>query len=340
MKSSSLQLFFKTERDNCNQMVASARHQSQLVDIDDFNWFLSHCLDPLMINFDGQSNQVSFPIAYAGFKHGLELTSLNWLKNDYKKEVVLNTWNELYNKAPKLVQGTPSKVFSETSNLISHLVSFGGEKPQNWLRLMSKISDDLDSNEALKGAGVVCAWMSGLAQFRELALQQLDSLSPRTVRILFNLTDTHNLAFHLENLRSDRWGKANNSLSQSNPPPYTMEKRIGQCDLLGGEFPTPPKALVSAGQLFIKSGELAWQLYADLFGATLIPIDMPEFRDVAGGPQQAVEFSTFQNVLGLNDLKDASSIASLKDTVVLTSNETFSVIIMSISTPSNSIARR
>jgi len=321
-------------------MVASVRHQSQLVDIDDFNWFLSNCLDPLMVNFDGQSNQISFPIAHAGFKHGLELASLNWLKNDYKKEIVLNTWSKFYNKALKLVQDTPNKVFSETSNLLSHIVGFGNEKPQNWLRLMSNILDELDSHETLKGAGVVCAWMSGLAHFRELALQQLDSLSPRTVRILFGLTDTHNLAFHLENLRADRWGKVSSSLSQSNPPLYTMEKRIGQCHLLGGEFPTPPETLVSDGQLFIKSGELTWQLYADTFGATLIPFDMPELKELAGAPYQATEFSTFKNVLGLNDLNDASSIASLKDTVALTSSETFSVIILSISNASNSMAGR
>ncbi len=80
MKSSALQLFFKTERENCNRMVASVRHQSISVEIDDLNWFLFNCLDPLMANFDGQSNSATFPIALAGFKHGLELASLNWLK--------------------------------------------------------------------------------------------------------------------------------------------------------------------------------------------------------------------------------------------------------------------
>lgn len=339
MKSSSLELFFKTERDNCNQMVASIRHQSPLVDIDDFNWFLSNCLDPLMVNFDGLSNQISFPVAHAGFKHGLELASLNWLKNDFKREVVLNTWSGFYNKTLELVQGAPSQVFSETSNLLSHLISFGSEKARKWLSLMSKISKELDSHEALKGAGVVCAWMTGLAHFRELALLQFDSLSPRTVRILFGLTDTHDLTFHLEKLRADRWAKISSSLPQSNPPAYSMEMRIGQCHLLGGEFPSPPEALVSGEQLFIKSGTLAWQLYADIFGATLIPYDRAELKEIAAKSNQGLEFSAYREVIGLNDLRETSSIAMLSDTVVLTSSETFSVIILSRSTPSNSMAR-
>ncbi len=85
MKSSALQLFFQAERDTCNQMVASVRHQSQLFDSNDLNWFLLNCLDPLMLNLDGQSNHISFPVAHAGFIHGLELVSLNWIKSDDKR---------------------------------------------------------------------------------------------------------------------------------------------------------------------------------------------------------------------------------------------------------------
>ncbi len=101
---------------------------------------------------------------------------------------------------------------------------------------MSKILDELDSPESLKDAGVVCAWMSGLAHFRTPALLKLEFLPPQTVRVLFGLSDSYNLETYLEKLKLDRWQSVSR-LSQDNPPTYTMETRIGQCLLLGGEFP-------------------------------------------------------------------------------------------------------
>ncbi len=333
MKSSTLKLFFQAERETCNQMVASIRHQSQHLDINDLNWFMSNCLDPLMVKLDGQSNLVTFPVAHAGFRHGLELASINWLKSDYKKQIVIKTWNEFYPNIIHIVQQAPNKVFSETSNVFSHLHSFGNEQPVKWLALMSKVLNQLDTHESLKEVGFVCAWMAGLAHFRELSVKQLETLSPPLVRALFDLSDGHDIKFHLDKLKNNRWSKALPLLAQVNPPLYTVELRIGSCDLFGGEFPTPPKAFVVDEHLFIESGKFAWQLYADVFGSTLIPFDIDELKGISEEPSQSPTLSSFNSVLGLSDINEASSIASLTDTVALTSNETFAVIILSTSSP-------
>ncbi|OZG74151.1 hypothetical protein BTA51_03775 [Hahella sp. CCB-MM4] len=339
MKSAALKLFFQAERETCNQMVISVRHQSQLFDTNDLNWFVVNCLDPLMLNLDGQSNQTSFPVAHAGFIHGLELVSLNWIKSDDKRDFVLKAWNEYYPKILNIIQLAPHKVFAETSNLFSHLLGFGHERPLCWLSMMSKVLGELDSYELFKQAGFVCAWMAGLAHFRDTALNQLETMPAPIVRALFDLSDDIDLKSHLARLRNSRWAKKLSATENGTPSSYCVERRIGRCDLLGGEFPLPPQALNYRGQLLIKSGELAWQLHADAFGSTLIPSDIRDLQDAAAVVDVQV-LSAFSNIAGLHDVSGFSSVACLTDTVVLTSQETFAVIILSTPEYMDDMARR
>ena len=332
MKSSALKLFFQAERDTCNQLVASVRHQSPLLDTNDFNWFITNCLDPLMCHLDKQSNQATFPVAHAGFIHGLELASLNWLKSDVKKDVILKTWNQFYPEILPIIDVAPHKVFAETSNVFSHLLGFGHERPLKWLALMSSILSELDSRDSLKKAGFVCAWLAGLAHLRGPALAQIETLAEPVVRALFGLSNAHDLKRHLAELKNNRWYKGLRFQGNADDSSPNVEKRIGNCNLLGGEFPLPPQAFAAGGQLFITSGKLAWRLYADAYGATLVPFDPGELAEISAEPVARKSFSDFSHLTALNDISDISSVAHLNDTIALTSDETFAVIILSAST--------
>ncbi len=195
---------------------------------------------------------------------------------------------------------------------------------------MSKILGELDSYESFKQAGFVCAWMAGLAHFRDAALNQLETMPTPIVRALFDLSDDIDLKCHLARLSNSRWIGKSPATESGASSSYRVERRIGSCDLLGGEFPLPPQALNYRGQLLIKSGELAWQLHADAFGSTLIPFDIRDHQeDVSAAVVDLQALSTFNSLAGLNDVSGFSSVACLTDTVVLTSNETFAVIILS-----------
>ncbi|UZE94800.1 hypothetical protein [Alkalimarinus alittae] len=333
MKSLALQLFFQAERELCNQMVASIRHQSQQFDMGEFNGFLSNCLDPLMVNFDGHSNKDSFAVAQAGFTHGLELASLNWLKQGIKQDIVLTTWREFHQNTLTIIQQNPSKAFSETSNVLSHLLGFGDDKPMKWLALMNKVISQLDTRESLKCAGVVCAWMSGLAHFRPLALKQLEDLSSQIGRILLGVSESDDLGHHLQTLKTNRWSMVSPSRPQDDQAQYHVERRIGRCDLLGGEFKTPPNVFASGDQLYVCAGDHAWKLYVDGFGETLFPFDIDEVKRIAEASNPASDLSRFSQMDGLSDISEVTSVVTLNDTVALTSNETFSVVILSITSP-------
>ena len=329
MKSEALQHYLKVERDYCNQMVASVRHQSQSLDTAEFTWFLSDCLDPLMAALDERSNQEAFPVALAGFKHGLELAALNWLKNDEKKEILQQLWGGHYLEIIDIVQQEPVKTFTQTGNLLSHLNSLDSGHPQTWLNIMSRVTGVLEDHAQLEKTGLVGTWMAGLAHYRESAMRQLATLPETLARKLLGLPDARYLKQYLDELAKNRWLTVQ-SVADDNPvATHKLKARIGSCTLLGGDLPVPPEVFAGEDRFFVHSGDLAWQLYVDAYGSSLLPCDPNDLKRHNNTNNQARKLSGLRQIPGLEDISDISSTASLADTVALTSAETFAIIVLS-----------
>jgi len=327
MKSVALKAYFQAERDACNQMVASVRHQYPNLNLDDLNWFLTDCLDPVVLTLDGQSNQITFHIAHVGFKYGLELASFNWLKSETKKALLFKVWNDLYPRVDSVLKESPSELFAGTSNSLNNILAFGEDKPNAWLDLMIKSCDEINSIEQFKIIGVVSAWLVGLAQYRDIALQKINELPDVVTRKLFKLSDSHDLNYHFDQLKANRWFEPQQIKTNTTSTEISEKYRIGKCSFVGGDFPLPPKIFVEGDQLYVLSGTHIWRLYADSFGATLIPSDNLKPEDLKQIDQQISNTPKLLSLGCFSDLTDINSVAQLDDTLVFTSLETFTVII-------------
>lgn len=324
IKSKSLKAYLKGTRERCNQVVATLRHQHPNIRTDDLTWFFVHCLDPLMIKFDDQNNQITFKIAQAGFEFGLELIRFNWLKSDEKKELLTKVWCRFYPEVEVLVTQSPDELFAGTFNSFSNISLYGNEKADAWLDCMIDSAGLIGSIDHFKSAGVVCAWSIGLAHFRPLALSILRELPHKLSKQLLNLTEHEDLLVFLENLSKNSWFHSKQLAAQHG---INEQFRIGKCALVGGDFSLPPKVFVSEDQLYVLADHTLWRLYADKFGATLILDDQLEQKDVLIIEGQIKNDSKLSSLANFEDILDINSSAKLDNTVVFTSDETFSVII-------------
>ncbi|CZF87056.1 hypothetical protein [Grimontia marina] len=176
-------------------------------------------------------------------------------------------------------------------------------------------------------AGCVCAWLTGLAQYREIALTKIAALPEPLVRKLFKLTDSQNLdAFTLQ-LNEKRWTQSRQVPKSEKGPDVVERYRIGKCSLVGGEFPLTPRVYIEDEQLYVLSDTRVWRLFADSFGATLVPEDKLLAKDINRVEQKIVNDRQLIPCDSFNDIADINSVALLDDTLVFTSTETFSVII-------------
>lgn len=332
MKSTALKHFFKVERESCNQLVKSIHHQNPQLDTALFNEFLVECLDPLMEKFDDVNNQTSFAIAMAGFQHGLLLAALNWLTDTEKKSIVYQQWRGYFYELLPVIEHNPARVFSKTSNLLHHLYSIDSSSPKRWLNRMTPVASQCENIEQLEQLGVVVTWMVGMAHYRTAALKQLQDLPKSMYRQLFSLNNTADISEHLTALTLNRWQPVKLNAAEDAEEQTRFHRRVGQSELLGGDFPTVPTVFSKNQQLFVKSANKTWLLFADFFGTSLLVCDDNDL----GTPTASAE-KTQQNKLNemteLKDLESISTVAYLDDTIALTSPETFSVVI--VSNPTN-----
>jgi hypothetical protein len=279
-----------------------------------------------MTELDKDSHQVSFPIAQAGFSHALELATLSWLKSDKKQKILQMLWAGFYVDIKPLLQQNPAEVFSDIGNLLNNLFSSDADFPVRWVKLMTSVSPSLISFTLLQQTGLVCAWMSGLAHYRESALQQLESLPEALVRELFKLSTGHNIKQHIAAIEFNRWLATDDNQASH----LQLQSRVGSCSLLDGNFPVPPQVFAFDDQFFVRSGNLAWRLYVDLFGSSLIPCDAVDLENTLLTSKQKQTRLDLNHVPELDDIDSLSSVARLPDTMAMTSAQTFAIMILSI----------
>lgn len=329
MKSVALKQFFDVERETCNQMVNSVHHQYLNLEIDSFTTFIKNCLDPVMVYFDGESNQLSFPVAHAGFKHGLQLVALNWMSEESKRNIINTTWTEYYLKLLPLLGTAPNALFTKTANILHQLYSINQQFPLHWLKAMSVVAADCKNMLQLEQAGVVCAWTTGMAHYREAALKQLKVLPDTLYRKLFDLCNSVNITTHHNELVRNRWACGNPEKGASADTQRRHHRRVGQAEILGGDFTTTPIVINSDEKLIIKAGAAAWQLDADFYGSTLLPYDAKAIENTQHNNVETLNALPENDIDELTDIHHISSVAYFSDTIAITSPDTFAIILLS-----------
>lgn len=333
MQSDFLRSFFSIERDQCNQMVASVRHQYPALDLQGFEWFLKQSLDPLILLLDNQQLDGRAALAHAGFQHGLELAARQWFKDADKRQYVELAWRELYPTMLPWMLSDPLRWLAKIQNVIHHLLLHKRSAPQQWVMKMLKVLPQCTSAENIDKCGVVCAWMVGMAHYRNAARQCLDELPQELLAQLFELpVETSVIEKHRQELLTRSWPV---------PPagefgPLFYQGRFGGSELLNGEFRDVPVLTLHEQQIYVRTGDQHWALYVDRFGHSLIPIDreLASELDFSSSLCDFAVFSLFhepvRDLSELRDIKQFTQACLCGDTLVLSSAESFSLVLLSV----------
>jgi len=327
MISSAFTSFLKTERAECNQLFASVRHQHPHIEGDSFHQFLREQLDPV-INLLDQSGQSVGLFATAGYQHGLDLAAKRWLgKSEFYLDVK-NLWRHVIPTCLPWISSNPDYWLSLFGNILYRLKSQNATTSTKWLELMAASASKCQSADELKKLGLVLAWVSGLACYRQAALEALSEISDELF-VSITHADIKNRATIQQSLMNNRWL----DFSMNQPKTFSMQKRFGGAVLFEGEFTEPPKVLAFNNQLYVTSANRIWMLFFDAFGEILIPAQdslsaihyQPDTRDLNEQLKLYLKMGLKDK---LHDLASLASCAELDDTLALTSKDSFAVILL------------
>lgn len=267
----------------------------------------------------------------------LELVGKDFFGRQVRYSSVLDGWEILLPLIPNLLAKEPLKLTSAITNALYNLSIEPNARPSFWIETMIEIGKLCNDVEEFLETGKIVAWRSGLAHYREDALETCKSLKTKIACAALGIKETENTESLISQLEQDPW---------LNPSEFTKdikkEKRlhivsvVGAFRGFGGLFISPPKVTYSDGQFLVFDSEYWWSMTADCFGATFHRMGQtisglknesnPNFRINKKG---SVEMS--ENRGSFHNLVEGTSFAANENTLAVTVPLSHSVYLIALS---------
>lgn len=267
-----------SRRDEYNQRFVQARRQRAELDGSDLLQFLRAGADPLV---QGVADQPGWDadrvdqLVSAAFDAALELGGQRLLGVHAARPLLERAWQGVLPAAlARWPQWSAASAICALCNALFHLVQADGARPADWLAKQQRVLPHCADPDTWLRAGQVAAWLCGLAQYREAALELLRDLPPAIAGQLLGLTPDRPVEAALLRLREDPWFNPAVAVPAAS---LRVAATVGAFRGFGGLFPQPPLLSARGEQLFVLSGEHCWQLLADAFGQHLARVPPTSF---------------------------------------------------------------
>lgn len=205
------------------------------------------------------------------YELALTLTERGLLGPKARLQTVTRCWRELLPRFGYLL-GTHPEVAVSLSNAAYHM-RVRPDVLDTWLSTMARVAALQPSAAALLKAGQVAVWSSGMAHFRESALDawlQLDGpLSHVTLRLEPHDETPKNV------LRQQLQHPFLTPGSVQNPSLKAIWC-VGGFRGFGGSFFHPPMLTAHGNQVFARDRAGTFRIFADVFGATVERAHLPD----------------------------------------------------------------
>lgn len=259
--------FLRTRRADCNARFAAARRRWPRLDAADFSLFLRDHLSPLATALASAAPAQSLIMLDQAYDLGLQLVAEKIAGPSATHPEVNHLWREVFPTLAVPLAAAPRRLLGSLSNAAHHLAATPGTRPKLWRSRLSALAPRCADASQLLIVAQLLAWRAGLAHYRASALAAADTLPPALALAVFDapagLDWPQVRAAHLANPWLG-YGPDQRPLA-----PAALTRRLGAFRGFGGPFMTPPLVSRSGAQLLVRSGDEAWILLADAFGATL-----------------------------------------------------------------------
>lgn len=276
-------------RDPINRRISAARHAKPDLNMTGLSTWLT---GPGAVLAEKTAHL--FPAGQISERFALEFTDLALLitahgffrtagKPDYEE-----LWSAILPVAAELAPENPGPAWGMLLNALTNLERFDGLIAAQWVSLLARAASYASTPEELESIAVIAAWRAGMAHYRRGALTALPSLPVHLVpRILGADTDTeadphtasypHTTAANphtaaselLARLETDPWFDPSTVKDDG----FGIRHRPGGFTGFGGPFTRPPtvQSAPDGSSFIIRSGDAEFALFADAFGAVIVP---------------------------------------------------------------------
>jgi hypothetical protein len=218
---------------------------------------------------------------------------------------------------------------------ICSALNFLGRDAKVWVNLLSSVPDTGIDLETFRRLGFVCAWVSGIAMYRDEALIECTRLPSSICAALFktDVRDDSQRDRLIGLLRRNPWYNpgGDGGKSGSGMPVFRL---AGGFTGFGGKLCQKPRLVTDAEGILATDGKKNYRLFADFFGASLVREDLPEEPrsrvDAGNGLAAADSLVTFrgkQYRIPVELCVPVRDIVSYHTTVAMSSTLSYRIIV-------------
>jgi hypothetical protein len=308
-----------SEGKSLNARVAAARTRTPGFDIAAFEVILEQQIDPEAVR----------RCALAMFDMAIQIVSHGLGGSTAKASIVTAVWSQVAPQIIPLIASDPFESLGVLTNAAVKLSSIDGVRVNEWLELMTTLSPLSADNRELRAFIAIAGWRAGAAHVRESALAAAESLpiASACAAVGSSESDWQTIA---AGLASNRWWRPDYSDQQQDSTGYAY----GQFTGLGGRFSQPPSVRACPQGFFVLSGNQAFLLVADAYGATLHAATPDEFK-IAPECMTSASATIFANEIIAEDRKirldwpaEGLALACNQDSIAVTSPYSHSIRLM------------
>jgi len=259
-------------RSHFNKRVAETRHQFATFDPAAFATFLRDGVDSIAKSVAAVAPERTAQVILAAYDMALALVAQGLAGPNARSSAVESVWVLLAPHYARLISDSPVEVLGALTNAAINLAKVPGARVEEWLKEMQRLAAHIDSVQRLHAVGQIVAWRSGLAHFREGALQAADNL-PEPLALLALHADVGTWQEVREAYRATPWWSPDAKRREA----ARHGVDVGAFAGFGGTFAQPPEVRATAQGFVTRSTDRFQFLIADVFGAVLLPANEAEF---------------------------------------------------------------
>lgn len=278
-----LAAFLARHRERLNASFAEARRADPSLDGAVLSEHLGRAVAPALEAAWARDPAAVDAVGWALWNGSLELLAGGHLGPSARFPPLSRVFTELLPAAPHLLGSAPAALLTTLLNGTLTLAVRSPDVASRWLDALPRAlaAPDVD---ALRDAGLVLAWLSGLASARSRALELLGALPAALSATLLGVRADAALHGRIEALRSSPWTRPNLPLAAT--PRLAFIGSVGGFRGFGGPFLRPPRvALGEDGSLLATDGREVVALFADAFGVELTRVPVPPASVAAPGEE-------------------------------------------------------
>jgi hypothetical protein len=331
IKNQILIALLKENREKLNSLFSFYKFSFPAIEKDVVFFYISFVIEPVFDkNLNRDKEQLS-SILISLYDKILELIGKNYLGNSGRYPFFENKFIQCIEEADDWMFENPDLYLSSISNAIINIGSVDILKLNLWLSKFQKISKKAKSIHELFEAGKVIAWISGMAQYRQRALEICRQLEVTLLETILDIPNLRNV--NIENFFSRLeiypWISLADAMKENSPRKVFNINRVGNFSGFGGKFITPPKVELTDQEFILYDKKNFYVLFVDFFGSHLERISEDTYLKLSSIRKKNIKsdfivtkegkIQNGKEKIQYSPLSNYSSIASNEHTCCITS---------------------